>query len=237
MNRSVAFQFYPDKWQSHTRRLTDSAYRVYHELLCWMWQQASDQCSIEASHEAVSCAVCMPIQYVKDAFADIQNAYAPLLRTDAGRWVSNGLRKEVEKQTARRAQCQKAADAHHKAADARKKAADAPIEHNTPSPSPTPLRTTISETESPSSETHPPVQDELPKTSRVIGAFPCDGNPTEWKYTQDYHDYLCKMYQTLDVMAEVKKARIWIDANMEKRKTAKGMKRFLANWMNRAVNK
>lgn len=101
MNRSPAFQFYPDKWQSHTRRLSDSSYRVFHELVCWMWQHSPDYCSIEASPAAVSCALAIPLQAVELALQEITNPYAPLLRLESGRWVSNGLRKEADKQKTR----------------------------------------------------------------------------------------------------------------------------------------
>lgn len=103
MNRSPAFQFYPDKWQSHTRRLSDSAYRVYHELMCWMWQSSPDHCSVAARVESVSVAVAMPLECVRIAMEDIQNPDDPLLKVEGDRWVCNGLRKEALKQARRRA--------------------------------------------------------------------------------------------------------------------------------------
>lgn len=138
MTRPPAFQFYPDKWQSHTRRLSDSAHRVFHDLICWMWEQSPDQCSIEASVEAVSCATAHPLQKVTDAFAEIMNAFAPLLRCENGRWVSNGLRKEVQKQAERRDKAKRGADARWKDANASQNNANASLEHSTPSPSPSP---------------------------------------------------------------------------------------------------
>jgi len=137
-NRAVAFQFYPDKWLSHTRRLGDSAYRVYHELLCWMWQSSPDHCSIEATPEAVSCAIAQPLQYTKDAFADIMNAYAPLLKLEDEKWVSNGLRKEVAKQAKTRLARQKAAYAKHAAANAENNDANTPVTATLLIPTPTP---------------------------------------------------------------------------------------------------
>ena len=98
MNRAPAFQFYPDKWQSHTRRLSDSSYRVFHELICWMWQHSPDHCSIHASPEAVACALAMPLTTVEPALNEINNPHSPLLKKDGGRWVCNGLKKEAEKQ-------------------------------------------------------------------------------------------------------------------------------------------
>lgn len=100
-NRSPAFQFYPDKWQSHTRRLSDEAHRVFHEIMCWMWQQSPDYCSIEDSHEAISCMLAMPVDKVRRAMEEIQNKHAPLFKVEEGRLVLNGLRKERNKQELR----------------------------------------------------------------------------------------------------------------------------------------
>jgi hypothetical protein len=45
------------------------------------------------------------------------------------------------------------------------------------------------------------------------------------------------MYPGLDVFGECQRARAWLDANPERRKTASGMPRFLVNWLNRAVDR
>ena len=110
-NKSPAFQFYPDKWQSHTRRLSDSSYRMFHELLCWMWQHSEDHCSIQNSPEAVACALAMPLECVRIALAEVQNSFSPLLKEESGKLVSNGLRKEAEKQDLRRTQSKRSANA------------------------------------------------------------------------------------------------------------------------------
>ena len=137
-NRSPAFQFYPDKWQSHTRRLSDSAYRIYHELVCWMWQSSPDHCSVHASAEAVCVATAMPMDKVENAIAEIQNAHAPLLIREDDRWVSNGLRKEAEKQAVRSEKARKSANAKWHKANANKKHTNASSEQCSPSPSPSP---------------------------------------------------------------------------------------------------
>ena len=138
MNRSPAFQFYPDKWQSHTRRLSNEAYRVFHELLCWMWQSSPDHCSVDNSPEAVAVAVAMPLHTVTDALAEIQNAFAPLLKCENGRLVCNGLRKEINKQENRRDKASANANARWKDANASKNHADASIPQCFPSPIPSP---------------------------------------------------------------------------------------------------
>ena len=143
--KTPAFQFYPDKWQSHTRRLSDSAYRVFHELICWMWQHSEDQCSVQASPEAVACAVAMPTECVRIALAEIQNAFSPLLKEEAGRWVSNGLRKEREKQIERREKAQNSANARWGDASASRKHCGSDANGSkaqcfpSPSPSPSPF--------------------------------------------------------------------------------------------------
>lgn len=143
MNRSPAFSFYPDKWQSHTRRLSDSAYRVYHELLCWMWQHAEDHCSVQASPEAVACAVAMPLDSVRIALAEIQNPFSPLLKCEDEKWVSNGLRKEALKQGERRVKAKTSAEARWKGANGmrthKNSDANAQTEQCFPSPSPSPI--------------------------------------------------------------------------------------------------
>ena len=143
MNKSPAFQFYPDKWQSHTRRLSNESYRVYHELLCWMWQSSPDHCSVEASPEAVTCAVAMPIECVRNALAEINNAFAPLLKLEDGRWVSNGLRKEAIKQEENRNKAKNSANARWNHANASKNDANASFEQCIPIPIPIPISSSL----------------------------------------------------------------------------------------------
>ena len=109
-DRSPAFQFYPEKWMSHTRRLSDSAYRIYHEMLLWMWTQSPDYCSIEKDPEAIACVLAIPCDRIAAALREIQNPHAPLLKEKGNKYVSNGLRKEVEKQNKRRKDAQNAAN-------------------------------------------------------------------------------------------------------------------------------
>lgn len=44
-------------------------------------------------------------------------------------------------------------------------------------------------------------------------------------------------YPSVDVLGECQRARAWLDANPDRRKTAPGMPRFLVNWLNRAVDR
>ncbi len=125
MNRAPAFQFYPDKWCSHTRHLSDNAYRIYHELLNWMWLQSPDYCSVSRAEAALVVALGRSPGAISTAMAEIQNEHMPLLKEENGRYISHGLRKERAKQTGRSKQARDAANRRWHDADASKMDADA----------------------------------------------------------------------------------------------------------------
>jgi uncharacterized protein YdaU (DUF1376 family) len=226
MNRSPAFQFYPDKWQSHTRRLSDSAYRVFHELLCWMWQSSPDHCSVSARVEAVSVAVALPLECVRIAMADIQNADAPLLKTEGDRWVCHGLRKEAEKQFNRRVKATENANARWNHATASKHDATASIPQCSSSSSPIP-------SSSPS-----PIPSSEAKEKIAVQGKP--EQPTARKRTVKLatdEEWLAKIRETykplgVDVDREIIKANGWL---MGPKGTGRSLTRqFFINWLGRA---
>lgn len=68
--------------------------------------------------------------------------------------------------------------------------------------------------------------------------FPCigkPGEPREWGLTTDYVAELAEAYSGIDVLAESRRALVWIRANRPK--TARGMKRFLTSWLDRATQR
>ena len=67
-------------------------------------------------------------------------------------------------------------------------------------------------------------------------AFPTIGAVQTWPLQTLQVDRWQVLYPTLDVMAECRKALAWTDANPSKRKTPKGMPRFLVHWLNRATS-
>jgi len=101
-NRAPALQFYPAQWQSHTRRLSDLAYRVYHEILCWMWLNSRDYCSIPKDPNAIACLLAIDVQKIDTALQEILNKHFPLLKVRRDQLVSDGLKKEAIKQKERR---------------------------------------------------------------------------------------------------------------------------------------
>lgn len=66
--------------------------------------------------------------------------------------------------------------------------------------------------------------------------FPCEGSKGQWRVPPEFYGMLKRSYQTLDVDHELRKAYAWLMANPGKRKTSRGMTRFLVNWLNRAVD-
>jgi hypothetical protein len=56
-----------------------------------------------------------------------------------------------------------------------------------------------------------------------------------WQLTDEQVASWQVLYPHLDVAQQCRMAWAWIDVNANRRKTAKGMPRFLVNWLNRAV--
>ena len=75
-----------------------------------------------------------------------------------------------------------------------------------------------------------------PKDAKALLTFPTTGNPKEWSLTQTKLDEWQGTYATIDVLGRCKVALQWIKDNPSKRKTARGMPRFLSAWMERDSN-
>ncbi|HET6453889.1 MAG TPA: hypothetical protein VFI02_05745, partial [Armatimonadota bacterium] len=105
MNKSPAYQWYPDKAMLDMRRLTWEAKGVYRELLDVIWMQHQETCSIPDDDEYISSELGAPLELWQRAKAEIMLKHRPLLQvTETNRLFSNGLWKEREKQAKRREQ-------------------------------------------------------------------------------------------------------------------------------------
>lgn len=72
----------------------------------------------------------------------------------------------------------------------------------------------------------------------VLLVMPCTGaGGKTWKVTRGYLDGLRDTYPGIDLMAECRKAKAWLDANPRRLKTYSGMKAFLTSWFSRAQNR
>lgn len=63
--------------------------------------------------------------------------------------------------------------------------------------------------------------------------YPVQGGT--WELEDAEVDKLQAVYRRLDVREECQKAWLWLEANPGKRKTARGMPRFVLGWLNRAA--
>ena len=62
-------------------------------------------------------------------------------------------------------------------------------------------------------------------------------NGEEWQPEDEDIIQWQKTYQAVDVFQELAKMESWLDANPSKRKTSKGIKRFVNSWLSRAQDK
>jgi len=63
------------------------------------------------------------------------------------------------------------------------------------------------------------------------------GGGPPWPVTRTLYDRLREAHPDLDVLAELHKAAAWLEANPRRRKTPRGMSRFVAGWCNRAAER
>lgn len=74
-----------------------------------------------------------------------------------------------------------------------------------------------------------------PVESAVL-TYPTTGEVKEWHLTQKYIDEWKTAFPALDIEGECRRALAWVNANPGKRKTARGMPRFLVAWLERSQN-
>jgi hypothetical protein len=72
--------------------------------------------------------------------------------------------------------------------------------------------------------------------SPTLLAFPTIGAIKEWHFTEELAAELAELYPGHDVLASARAALAWVKALSSRRKTSKGMRRFLTAWIERDVN-
>ena len=71
-----------------------------------------------------------------------------------------------------------------------------------------------------------------------VHRFPVQGATLrEWTLTPEQITAWQDVYPHVDVDLELRKALAWVQANPQHQKTARGMMRFLVNWMHRAIDR
>jgi len=72
----------------------------------------------------------------------------------------------------------------------------------------------------------------------AVLTFQCVGTgPSQWTLTASKLQQYREAFPGIDVLAECRKARQWLIDNPPRRKTAKGMPRFLNSWLSRAQDR
>ena len=67
--------------------------------------------------------------------------------------------------------------------------------------------------------------------NKVVMVIPAKGG--SYELTEDLVHKLSEAYPRVDVMEQCERAKLWCEVNVCKRKTARGMPRFLNAWMSR----
>ncbi len=93
MNRPPAFQFYPREWfDFRVQRMSLEAQGAYIKLLCYMWNDSDDQCSLLDNDECLARAVGTTVEHWRKLRNEIQWESDPILNEKHGRLLSSRLR-------------------------------------------------------------------------------------------------------------------------------------------------
>lgn len=80
-----------------------------------------------------------------------------------------------------------------------------------------------------------PAEHQPPPVAGFLGPiFPTVGDAKTWQVSGELVSAWREAYPAVDVDRELKRAAIWVNTNLERRKTARGMPKFLSRWMAKA---
>ena len=219
---SPAFQFYPKDFlsDSHVIIMPALARGAYITLLCHCWLDGSLPIGMPSlallagvSTETFQSEVWPTLEVCFRAKGE--RFIHPRLDRERKRQRDNRLRRSAwGKQGANKLW------ATHRQA----KAKDS-FPSSSSSSSSTPVSTVSSEAES------------SPPSEPTVLDYPTAGKIKTWPLTETQIGEWRTLYPTLDVLGECRKALAWVQASPERKKTARGMERFLVGWMNRAQDR
>jgi uncharacterized protein YdaU (DUF1376 family) len=228
-SRSPAFQFYPKDYISSTkvRQMSNTERGVYVSLLCYCWLDDG------LPTDLPSLARLAEVKLSQFERMWTKGPLHECFYEKNGRFHNERLDRERKAQADfRRKQKERADKRWHPKDGAVIGNATALRGPHTPGNA---LQSAICNLRSANKEksSAEPPSDSTP----VVFTFPTVGKSSAWVLTQGRIDGWRGMYPNVDVMAECRKASAWIEANPERRKTAKGMSAFLVNWLNRAADR
>ena len=76
-----------------------------------------------------------------------------------------------------------------------------------------------------------------PPTRLPVLTFPTVGPTKIWPLVQSQIDHWRELYPTIDVLGECRKALAWVEAHPDRRKTHRGMPKFLTGWLGRSTDR
>jgi uncharacterized protein YdaU (DUF1376 family) len=103
MNKAPAFQFFARDWLDfRVQRMSFAAQGAYMKLLCFMWMDSSDQCSVIDNNDFLARAIGTSVEQWLSLRTEIQCDADPILEEKNGLLVSARLRHEAAGQRKRR---------------------------------------------------------------------------------------------------------------------------------------
>lgn len=237
-----------------TSELSDQAVGRYIRLLCYQWLKGSVPADpgytadlqifipaeADANGYADGCASrAARAKMILDSYFEVEEGRARNRRLEADREKVRGKSRKAKDAATKRWEKKQLeeelrlsgeldcydrcyADSH---ADA---TPNADADKMPPSPSPSPTTTSVGE-----ASASPTTNVEL----RTVLSYPCRGNPKQWALTEEQVGKWKALYPGLDVVGCCRKALAWCEANPKRCKTAKGMPKFLVNWINNEVDR
>ena len=99
MKRPPSFQFYPKDWLDfRVQRMSLAAQGAYLKILCYMWADSKDQCSLEDNDELIARALGTSQETWMRLRSEIQHEFDPIFKEENGYLISCRLNEEAAKQ-------------------------------------------------------------------------------------------------------------------------------------------
>lgn len=233
--KSPAFQFYPKDFlsDSHVMAMTLAEVGAYTKLLCFCWLDRS--IPDDVPRLARMCGV------TRFQFQRIWPEICPCFRL--GPVEGSLVHPRLERERAKQAAYREAARQGGLLSAAKRKASGVGNRLEAKGNRRATLQSPVSDLQSPISEVRTEDQEisfepqAAPKPA--VLTFPIVGSSTTttWPLTQDQFDAWVVLYPNLDILSECRKALAWVSAHSERRKTVRGMPKFLVGWLSRATDR
>jgi uncharacterized protein YdaU (DUF1376 family) len=230
-----AFQFYARDFIMSCHGMTDEQVGAYTRLLCFAW----DREGLPANDSEIQA-----LGYWSD------EAWSRIWPVVGQKWKRRGSRLVNERQERERAAQRTRREAAAKAGklggqtraahrDSKRPLSDRladtqatdPLESNTASASA--FASALDQNQERTAAVEPPIV----ARSKIILTFPTDGEPGAWMLLESQVSEWAALFPTLDVLGECRSALAWVQADTKRKKTAGGMRRFLAGWLTRSKDR